>query len=82
MFSYTIHAPGLTASFCTIADPVTFLDKWRVRLAPLRVTAADYAPVDCDDDGLTDDERECVNEPPGEYRDELVRRIDGARRAA
>lgn len=82
MFRYTIHAPGLTASFCTIADTVAFLDKWRVRLSPLRVTAAEYAPVDEDDDGLTSDERECANEPPGEYRDELVRRIDEARRAA
>lgn len=83
MFRYTAHCHRFVAEFCTMAHLVTFLDQERKnRYGLVRVTAAEYAPVDCDDDGLTSDERECVNEPAGPVRDELVRRIDEARRAA
>lgn len=83
MFLYRATCHRFVAEFCTMDHLVTFLDQERKnRYGLVRVTAAEYAPVDGDDDGLTSDERECVNEPPGEYRDELVRRIDEARRAA
>lgn len=83
MFRYTAHCHRFIAEFCTMAHLVTFLDQERKnRYGLVRVTAASYAPVDGDDDGLSELERECVNEPAGEYRDELVRRIDGAREAA
>lgn len=83
MFLYRATCHRFVAEFCTMEHLVTFLDQERKnRYGLVRVTAAEYAPVDSDDDGLTSDERECVNEPPGEYRDELVRRIDEARRAA
>lgn len=83
MFRYTATCHRFVAQFCTMEHLVTFLDQERKnRYGLVRVTAAEYAPVDEDDDGLTSEERECVNEPAGEYRDELVRRIDGARRAA
>ena len=82
MFRYSIHLPNVTASFCTMSDTVAYLDKWRVRVGWLRVTAFDYFPLDDDSDGLTPDERECVNEPPGPVRDALVARIDAEREVA
>lgn len=80
MFRYRAHCHRFTATFCTMADTVAFLDQERKnRYGLVRVTAAEYFPLGDDSDGLTDDERECVNEPPGAHRDELVRRIDLAR---
>lgn len=83
MFLYRATCHRFIAEFCTMDHLVTFLDQERKnRYGLVRVTAAEYAAVDEDDDGLTSDERECVNEPAGPVRDELVRRIDSERRAA
>jgi hypothetical protein len=79
MFRYRAHCHRFTAEFCTMQALVEFLDLERKsRYGLVRVTAAEYAPVDGDDDGLSELEYECVNEPAGTHRDELVRRIDGA----
>jgi hypothetical protein len=83
MSLYRATCHRFVAEFCTMEHLVSFLDQERKnRYGLVRVTAAEYAPVDGDDDGLSDLERECVNEPPGPVRDELVRRIDGAREVA
>lgn len=83
MFLYRAHCHRFVGEFCTMAHLVTFLDQERKnRYGLVRVTAASYDPVDEDDDGLTPDERECVNEPPGPHRDELVARIDAEREVA
>lgn len=76
MFRYKISLPTFVAQFCTIAATCAFLDLWRVRVGWLRVTAADYFPLDEDSDGLSIDERDCVNCPPCPERDELCREID------
>jgi hypothetical protein len=83
MFRYTAHCHRFTAEFCTMAALVEFLDLERKsRYGLVSVTAASYAPVDGDDDGLSELERECVNEPPGAHRGELVERIDRVVEAA
>lgn len=83
MFLYRATCHRFVAEFCTMEHLVTFLDQERKnRYGLVRVTAAEYDPIDEGHDGLTADERECVNEPAGPVRDELVRRIDSARERA
>lgn len=82
MFRYDIRFRLWHAAFCSMRETVAFLDLWRPRDPWLRVVAYGSQPVDEDDDGLTTDERECVNEPPGPHRDALVARIDAEREVA
>jgi hypothetical protein len=46
-----------------------------------RIVRADYIPNDCDDDGLSQYERDAIDAPEGEGRDILIAVIDSLPRA-